>query len=51
MIEIYKTFQGELKKIDKPEEGCWINVCSPTEEEKKYLTDDFDQRLIMIDYP
>jgi magnesium transporter len=37
MISIYKTAGGEanpqLIKIDAPEEGCWINVVSPTEQE------------------
>ncbi len=76
MIEIYKTFDGVLTKIEKPEAGCWINVVAPSESERKYLTeeiklvpeflkqaldeeesphidydDDYDQRLIMIDYP
>jgi len=33
MIEIFKSFKGELKQIKKPAMGCWINLISPTEEE------------------
>ena len=37
MISIYKTTGGDINpqlvKIDAPEEGCWINVVSPTEQE------------------
>lgn len=42
MISIYKTIirEGipELLKIDAPEEGCWINVVSPTEQELLLLS-------------
>lgn len=38
MLEIYKTFDNKLVKLEKPEEGCWINVLAPIEEEKEYLT-------------
>ena len=37
MIEFYKTFGTETKKIEELETGCWINVISPTEEEKNFL--------------
>ena len=40
MIEIYKTFDGVLTKIEKPEAGCWINVVAPSESERKYLTEE-----------
>ena len=33
MIEIFKSFKGELKLIKKPARGCWINLISPTEKE------------------
>ncbi len=34
MLEIFKTFEnGELKKNDEFEKGCWINLFSPTLEE------------------
>ena len=37
MLEFYKTFETETKKIDQPEPGCWINAVSPSEAEKTYL--------------
>ena len=37
MIEFYKTYDNVTKKISTPEIGCWINVVSPNEEEKKFL--------------
>ena len=37
MIEFYKTFGTETKKIEALETGCWINVISTTEEEKNFL--------------
>lgn len=33
MIEIFKSSKGELGLIEKPVEGCWINLISPTSEE------------------
>lgn len=33
MIEIFKSSKGELGLIEKPVEGCWINLTSPTSEE------------------
>ncbi len=33
MIEIFKSFKGELKLIKKPARGCWINLISPTRKE------------------
>ena len=40
MIEFYKTFGTETKKIDKPEPGSWISAIAPTEEEKNYLIEE-----------
>jgi len=37
MIEIFLTENDELKKIEKPEKGSWINVVSPNDEEVKIL--------------
>ena len=33
MIEMFKSSKGELGLIEKPVEGCWINLTSPTSEE------------------
>lgn len=76
MLEFYKTINNKTLKLDKPENGCWINAVSPSEEEKNYLIeeigilsefvnasldaeesshidydDDYDQTLIIFDYP
>ena len=40
MLEFYKTFVTETKKIDKPEPGSWISAIAPTEEEKNYLIEE-----------
>lgn len=38
MLEFYKTYGTSTKKIDLLEEGCWINVVNPTQDEILYLT-------------
>ena len=40
MLEFYKTFGTETKKIDKPEPGSCISAIAPTEEEKNYLIEE-----------
>lgn len=37
MLEFYKTYGTETKKIAEPELGSWINVVAPNEEEKNFL--------------
>jgi len=37
MIELFKTVGGATSRIDEPERGCWVNVVSPTAEEREYL--------------
>lgn len=37
MIEFYKTFGTKTEKVDTLQSGCWINVISPSEEEKQFL--------------
>ena len=39
MLNYYKTIENKICRIDKLEEGCWVNVVSPTEEEIQYLID------------
>lgn len=39
MLEFYKTFQDGTRKIDTPEQGCWINATNPTKEEQDFLID------------
>ncbi|OON98094.1 MAG: magnesium transporter [Epulopiscium sp. Nele67-Bin005] len=38
MVNIYKSNKTHLIKINKFEEGCWINVIKPTDEEIKNLS-------------
>ena len=40
MIEFYKTINNKISRIDSLEDGCWINVVSPSEEEIGYLIED-----------
>ena len=40
MLEFYKTFGTETKKIDTPAPGSWISAIAPTEEEKNYLIEE-----------
>ncbi len=43
MITIFKTDEtGILRKIDIPEQGCWISVFAPTHEEIAWLHDEVD---------
>lgn len=42
MISFYKTEEKKMKKISSFEQGCWIDVISPTVEEISYLVDDLE---------
>ena len=33
MISIYKTIDGKMTKLDTVEDGCWINLTYPSEDE------------------
>lgn len=37
MIEFLKTSGKKIKRLDKPEKGCWINVEAPTKQELEEL--------------
>lgn len=39
MLSIYKTVAGQMKPLEKPEAGCWIDLASPTEEELQTVLD------------
>ena len=41
MIAFYKTIENRVEQVDTLEEGCWINVVNPTEEEIAELTDTY----------
>lgn len=40
MIKIFKTFGGYIE-VPKTQNGCWVNVVNPTDEEKLQLTEEF----------
>lgn len=42
MLGIYKTIDGVLKKIDKPEKDAWISLIAPTSEEIDYVLSEVD---------
>ena len=44
MIEYFKKIKNKdgIEKIDEFEEGCWVSVTNPTEEEIKELVEKFD---------
>lgn len=39
MLNFYKTVENKLIMLPQEEEGCWISVINPTQEEVEYLTD------------
>ena len=41
-IEIYKTIENKLEKINKLESDCWINVTNPGKEELDFFTRRFN---------
>lgn len=48
MIELFKTIDGQICQIESFEEGTWINLVSPTDEELNFLTENLkiDQNFI-----
>lgn len=40
MLNFYKTSEGRIVTLEKPENGCWICAVHPTEAEIAYLTDE-----------
>lgn len=39
MIELLKTVDGALARIERIEAGCWVNVCIPDDDEIRWLRD------------
>jgi magnesium transporter len=33
MLTIHKTINGQMTRLEQPEDGCWINLTYPTEDE------------------
>jgi magnesium transporter len=50
MINIYKTSEGELTRLDSPVTGSWINVVDPTPEEIAFLTEQIEIFPDLINY-
>jgi magnesium transporter len=40
MINIFKTIDNKVVRVDKVTEGCWISAVSPTEEEITFLVNE-----------
>ena len=38
MLTIHKTINGQMTKLDKAEDGCWVNLTYPTEDEMSTVT-------------
>ena len=38
MLSIHKTINGQMTRLDKAEEGCWVNLTYPTEDEMSTVT-------------
>lgn len=41
MINIFKTDQNVLTRLDQPEDGVWINMVSPTSKELAQIADEY----------
>ena len=41
MIKFYKTINNMVEEIDKAEQGCWISVISPTDDELNELVHNY----------
>ena len=33
MLTIHKTINGKMTKMDAVEDGCWVNLINPSEDE------------------
>ena len=42
MVEIYKTDNKVLQKLDNIEEGCWVNMIDPTSSELSLVSGYFE---------
>ena len=38
MLSIYKTEEDTLLTLERPEKGCWLNLCDPTEGEIEFVS-------------
>jgi len=42
MIEFFKTIEGVVSQINAREDGCWVNVTAPSQEEIDWLIKEYD---------
>ncbi|MEG1166017.1 MAG: CorA family divalent cation transporter, partial [Oscillospiraceae bacterium] len=42
MVNFYKTKVGKLEKIDSRDEGCWVSMIAPTENEMQKISAEFN---------
>ncbi len=45
MLSIYKTDEDTLLSLERPEKGCWINLCDPTESEIEFVANELGFEL------
>ena len=38
MLTIHKTLEGKIRQLDAVEEGCWVNLTYPSEDELKTVS-------------
>ncbi|MBP1736603.1 MAG: Magnesium and cobalt transport protein CorA [Oscillospiraceae bacterium] len=41
MLTVHKTIGGQMTRLEKPEDGCWINLTYPTEDELARVAEGF----------
>jgi magnesium transporter len=53
MVSIYKTYfkSDEIVKLENIENGCWINMVNPTEEEMDYVSENAHVMKPFLKYP
>ncbi|MCD6521587.1 magnesium transporter CorA family protein [Candidatus Calescamantes bacterium] len=51
MIRIFRTKEGILKELQKPEENCWIYVVNPSQSELEKLSKELSLPLHFLTYP
>lgn len=42
MVEYFKTVDGRITEVDRPEPGCWINMVAPTGDEVRQILCEID---------
>jgi len=51
VIRIFRTREGILKELQKPEENCWIYVVNPSQSELEKLSKELSLPLHFLTYP